>query len=85
MPRNMRQSQDLRDHADGRRASSDEDADAGAPLPLPVTVPPADPALGWAGWNAEGILPWADPPAEFGVRDRDEGDGDRPRRQPRQR
>jgi len=82
MPRNAQHPNDLRDQVEER---ADEGDDAGTPSPLPVTVPAADPALGWAGWTAEGILPWPDPPAEFGRAEEDEGDGTVRGREPRQR
>lgn len=86
MPRNPHHPNDLRDHAGERRSSAEAGGSAGAPPPLPVTAPAADPALGWAGWNAAGILPWPGPAEAFGRNHGGgEGERDRPRREPRQR
>ncbi|HET7463624.1 MAG TPA: hypothetical protein VFJ82_20385 [Longimicrobium sp.] len=73
MPHNPQQPNDLRDDADaGGRA--------GVPPRIPFTVPGPDPVLGWAGLGVERLIP---PPAD--LRLDGEGDGEDPRREPRQR
>jgi len=78
-PRNARSPNDLHDSA------RDVASDLADPPAVAFTPLGPDPALGWSGVGAGTLEPWARAQAELLRGDEAEDEGDRPRREPRER
>jgi hypothetical protein len=79
MPRNARSPNDL--HDDARAVAADE----ARPPAIALTPLGPDPALGWSGIGVSTLEPFAAAQAELLRRDEVGDEGDRPRREPRER
>jgi len=79
MPRNARSPNDLHDSA------PDAAGDLADPPAIAFTPLGPDPALGWSGVGVGALEPWARAQAELLRGDEEGGEGDRPRRGPRER